>query len=85
MLRQTFQNGMNKIQRQVQDLRQSMKEISEALGGINDTVNEAAEGVSDIATKTADITAGAQENSQQIRHSREQLEILEKIVGKFQI
>ena len=57
---------MDNIKVSIENLNEMLNVVDEAIRGINDTVGEAAGGVSDIAEKTSDMVDGTIKTSDKV-------------------
>ena len=67
-----IQNFMIEAEKEAEELEKGISVITEAIGGINTTINESAEGVSDIAGKTTEVV-NYTENLYEMRKECEEL------------
>lgn len=80
-----YEDGMNRINEEIETLMQAIVDISDAMEGINITVGETAEGVTSIADKTTDMTGISVKNSEIAQSCRESIEKLEGLVELFHV
>lgn len=78
-----FGMSMNNVSTSMAQLTISIEAISQAMGGINDTVNEAALGVTDIAQKTSDMVERTGTTQEKVSDCFEYVGHLRGIVKKF--
>lgn len=78
-----FKKNMTDIHDATEVLNASISTIAQALSGINETIGEAATGVTDIAEKTADMVEKSSESNSLAEESFECMNDLKGIVNKF--
>lgn len=79
-----YEDGMTSIHEAIETLMESIIDITEAVEGINTTVNETTEGVTSIADKTSDMTNISIKNSEIAESCQESIKKLEKLIEMFQ-
>lgn len=80
-----IQNFMVEAEREAEELEKGITVITEALGGINTTINESAEGVSDIAGKTTDVVNYTENLYEMTKECRELSKQLNEITSGFKM
>lgn len=80
-----FKHTMDNIKVSIENLNEMLNVVDEAIRGINDTVGEAAGGVSDIAEKTSDMVDGTIKTSDKVDDCRKQVMNLNDIIERFEI
>lgn len=80
-----FNDSMSIINTSIEGLQKTIKDIAEAIKGINDTISEAATGVTDIAQKTSNTVELTGKTSKKVSESMEQAKNLQKIIEQFKI
>ena len=78
-----FKSNMNQVKDSMLQLSDLIESIAQALSGINDTVGEAAVGVSDIASKTSGMVEKTGATHEMVSECYSCADELRKIVGKF--
>ena len=81
----TFSDSMGTIQESVAKFEETIRFVVDGLDGINNTVNEAATGVSDIAAKTSAVVARTSDNAELVNSCSQNAEALEEIAARFDI
>lgn len=81
---QSIEEFMNLANDEVRGLKQNISQIADAMEGINNTVNEAAAGVADIAEKTTDVVGLTTETFDRTISCKESAEKLRDITSRFQ-
>lgn len=81
---QSIEEFMNLANDEVRGLKQNISQIADAMEGINNTVNEAAVGVADIAEKTTDVVGLTTETFDRTISCKESAEKLRDITSRFQ-
>ena len=81
----TFSDSMGTIQESVAKFEETIRFVVDGLDGINNTVNEAATGVSDIAAKTSAVVARTSDNTELVNGCNQNAEALEEIAARFDI
>ena len=76
---------MVEAEREAEELEKGITVITEALGGINTTINESAEGVSDIAGKTTDVVNYTENLYEMTKECRELSKQLNEITSGFKM
>jgi len=89
---QQYNNDAHVFQVSLQDIRVAMdnlnvniRDITEAIDGINNTIGEAAIGVTDIAQKTTDIVSLSSQTYDMVEESVTYADELSDIVGRFKM
>lgn len=80
-----IQSFMVEAEREAEELEKGIAVITEALGGINTTINESAEGVSDIAGKTTDVVNYTENLYEMTKECRELSKQLNEITSGFKM
>lgn len=80
-----IQSFMVEAEREAEELEKGISVITEALGGINTTINESAEGVSDIAGKTTDVVNYTENLYEMTKECRELSKQLNEITSGFKM
>lgn len=78
-----FKSNMNQVKDSMLQLSDLIESIAQALSGINDTVGEAAVGVSDIASKTSGMVEKTGATHEMVSECYSCADELREIVGKF--
>ena len=78
-----FKSNMNQVKDSMLQLSDLIESIAQALSGINDTVGEAAVGVSDIASKTSGMVEKTGATHDMVSECYSCADELREIVGKF--
>ncbi len=76
---------MNEIHADIESLQNTTEQITEAIHGINTTINEATMGVSDIAGKTSDIVSLTTKTHQLVSENKVYSEDLKQMVAQFNL
>lgn len=82
---EVFSHSMSNVERSVKELAETITDISEALEGINSTVNESTIGITDIADKTTHVVEQTIHNNMLVDDCIETVEKLNEITKMFQI
>lgn len=77
--------SMHDIHNAISTLKENTEKIASAIFGINSTINESAQGVSNIAGKTADIVSLTNQTYQMVQENVSYSQKLKSIVEKFQL
>lgn len=80
-----IQSFMVEAEREAEELEKGINVITEAIGGINTTINESAEGVSDIAGKTTDVVNYTENLYEMTKECRELSKQLNDITSGFKM
>lgn len=80
-----FYNSMTDVEKSINSLTDSIKEIIESLNGISATMNESTDGVNDIAEKTAVVVEQTGRNSELVRDCRDTVQKLKEIASRFTV
>lgn len=80
-----IQNFMIEAEREAEELEKGITVITEAIGGINTTINESAEGVSDIAGKTTAVVNYTENLYEMTKECRELSKQLNEITSGFKM
>ncbi len=75
--------AMNDISNYIETLKQSSESIAEAIGAINSTISEEAQGVTDIAQKTTEVETSLKQVKKMVNTSADFAEQLKMIVDSF--
>ena len=78
-----FDDDMSAISGQINTLLSSIVEIADAMQGVSSTVSEAADGVTDIAQKTLDVSGIVQGNETLVDNNRENIVRLNSVIEMF--
>ena len=78
-----FKSNMNQVKDSMLQLSDLIESIAQALSGINDTVGEAAVGVSDIASKTSGMVEKTGATHEMVSECYSCADELREVVGKF--
>ena len=78
-----FDDDMSAISGQINTLLSSIVEIAEAMQGVSSTVSEAADGVTDIAQKTLEVSGIVQGNETLVDNNRENIVRLNSVIEMF--
>lgn len=78
-----FDDDMSAISGQINTLLSSIVEIADAMQGVSSTVSEAADGVTDIAQKTLEVSGIVQGNETLVDNNRENIVRLNSVVEMF--
>lgn len=81
----SIEEFMNLANAEVRELEKGIANITDAIEGISNNVNESAIGVSDIAGKTTDVVSLTAETFERSMHCKQLAENLRDITAKFQI
>lgn len=79
----TFKSSMNNIGNAIHELIQSTTEISNSIIGINSTIGESSEGVTDIAEKTSEVVTKTTDNFEIVNECKESVKKLHEIAEMF--
>ena len=71
------------ISQQINTLRTSIVNITEAVDSVSATIDEAAKGVTDIAQKTMDVAGIVEGNTGLVENNRENMVRLKNIIEMF--
>lgn len=82
---EVFSHSMSNVEKSVKELAETITDISEALEGINSTVNESTIGITDIADKTTHVVEQTIHNNMLVDDCIETVEKLNEITKMFQI
>ena len=80
-----FKTSMEEVKTSMAHLAAAIENIAVALIGINDTVNEASIGVTDIAEKTSDMVGKTSETTDMVDKCIECVDDLKNVVEKFKL
>lgn len=80
-----IQSFMIEAEKEAEELERGISIITEAIGGINTTINESAEGVSDIAGKTTDVVSYTENLYEMTKECRELSKQLNQITSGFKM
>ena len=78
-----FDDDMSAISEQIKTLLTSIVEIADAMQGVSSTVSEAADGVTDIAQKTLEVSGIVQGNETLVDNNRENIVRLNSVIEMF--
>ena len=78
-----FDDDMSAISGQINTLLSSIVEIAVAMQGVSSTVSEAADGVTDIAQKTLEVSGIVQGNETLVDNNRENIVRLNSVIEMF--
>ena len=78
-----FDDDMSAISGQIKTLLSSIVEIADAMQGVSSTVSEAADGVTDIAQKTLEVSGIVQGNETLVDNNRENIVRLNSVIEMF--
>ena len=78
-----FDDEMSAISGQINTLLSSIVEIADAMQGVSSTVSEAADGVTDIAQKTLEVSGIVQGNETLVDNNRENIVRLNSVIEMF--
>ena len=78
-----FDDDMSAISGQINTLLSSIVEIADAIQGVSSTVSEAADGVTDIAQKTLEVSGIVQGNETLVDNNRENIVRLNSVIEMF--
>ena len=78
-----FDDDMSAISGQINTLLSSIVEIADAMQGVSSTVSEAADGVTDIAQKTLEVSGIVQGNKTLVDNNRENIVRLNSVIEMF--
>ena len=78
-----FDDDMSAISGQINTLLSSIVEIADAMQGVSRTVSEAADGVTDIAQKTLEVSGIVQGNETLVDNNRENIVRLNSVIEMF--
>ena len=78
-----FDDDMSAISGQINTLLSSIVEIADAMQGVSSTVSEAADGVTDIAQKTLEVSGIVQGNETLVDNNHENIERLNRVIEMF--
>lgn len=78
-----FDDDMSAISGQINTLLKSIVEIADAMQGVSSTVSEAADGVTDIAQKTLEVSGIVQGNETLVDNNRENIVRLNSVIEMF--
>lgn len=78
-----FDDDMSAISEQINTLLTSIVEIADAMQGVSSTVSEAADGVTDIAQKTLEVSGIVQGNETLVDNNHENIERLNRVIEMF--
>ena len=78
-----FDDDMSAISGQINTLFSSIVEIADAMQGVSSTVSEAADGVTDIAQKTLEVSGIVQGNETLVDNNRENIVRLNSVIEMF--
>lgn len=78
-----FDDDMSAISGQINTLLSSIVEIADAMQGVSSTVSEAADGVTDIAQKTLEVSEIVQGNETLVDNNRENIVRLNSVIEMF--
>ena len=77
--------SMQQIQASVKEMSVTMEEVTQAVMGINTTVNEAADGVSDIAQKTSEMASEMVEAGNCVEDNEANIKRFDGIASQFKL
>ena len=78
-----FDDDMSAISGQINTLLSSIVEIADVMQGVSSTVSEAADGVTDIAQKTLEVSGIVQGNETLVDNNRENIVRLNSVIEMF--
>lgn len=78
-----FDDDMSAISGQINTLLSSIVEIADAMQGVSSTVSESADGVTDIAQKTLEVSGIVQGNETLVDNNRENIVRLNSVIEMF--
>ena len=78
-----FDDDMSAISGQINTMLSSIVEIADAMQGVSSTVSEAADGVTDIAQKTLEVSGIVQGNETLVDNNRENIVRLNSVIEMF--
>ena len=78
-------SGMKQVDKSIQELVGALGEISGTVSNINDMVRESSQGIHKIAEETADMAEETGNNSKLAAESKDAIQELFTVVGKFKI
>lgn len=78
-----FDDDISAISEQINTLLTSIVEIADAMQGVSSTVSEAADGVTDIAQKTLEVSGIVQGNETLVDNNHENIERLNRVIEMF--
>lgn len=82
---ESFAEAMHNIYSKISELNGKIVEIVDAMDGVNRTITESAGGVNVIAEKSGDAVKKTLEGYEHLRESEKSLNLLKKLIEKFNI
>ena len=82
---QSFNTSMTTLCDGTEELTQQIAQMTDCIEGIHLTINEAAKGILDIATKTSDMSIATQQSAQNVADTNTSLQALDVIVHRFKL
>ena len=79
----TFNDSMTRIDQSIAELSGNINQIADAIAGINTTIDESANGITDIAQKTTDMGGETADATAQVAACRERVKELNEIISVF--
>ncbi|MCR5769011.1 MAG: methyl-accepting chemotaxis protein [Lachnospiraceae bacterium] len=79
----TFNDSMTRIDQSIAELSGNINRIADAIAGINTTIDESANGITDIAQKTTDMGGETADATAQVAACRERVKELNEIISVF--
>ena len=76
---------MKQIYSEISELNRKITEIADTMDGVNRTITESADGVNLIAEKSGDAVKKTLEGYEHLRESEKSLNLLKKLIEKFNI
>ncbi len=81
----TFGNSMNGIRSSVGGLNVDIKQIADAISGIDSNVTDASQGIIDIANRSTEMAGDALTSIEKVNECRDAVGGLNGIIGKFKL
>lgn len=81
----TFEEFMSAVEIQIRNLSNAMDEIVQSLDVIGQVVNDSAQGAADITEKTSTLVETTANADELVKQSAEKVELLEKLVDRFEV
>ena len=82
---QTFGMSMRDIKISIEALNQEIEQITTAMAGINSTINDTTNGVTDIAGRTAEMSNETADSVSKVETCKECVENLNNIIKQFKV
>ena len=82
---ESFAESMQHIYSEISDLNVRLNEIADTIENVNVTITESSEGVNLIAEKSSEAVTKTATGYEKLHESEENLDLLKRIIGKFEM